>query len=66
VAEHVRVRPGDPDAGLVGEAAEPPGGGVAVHPGAAAAEQNRAAGAVPIARSITRPTAGGSGTRTIL
>jgi len=44
VAEHVRVRPGDPDSGCFGEPAEAAGGGVAVHPGAAAVEQDGPAG----------------------
>ena len=33
VPEHVRVRAGDRDAGVPGEPAEAPGGGVPVHPG---------------------------------
>jgi hypothetical protein len=44
VAEHVRVRPGDPHASRFGQAPQAAGGGVAVHPGAAAVEQDRAAG----------------------
>jgi hypothetical protein len=45
VAEHVRVRPGDPPPGVIGQASQAAGGGVAVHPGAAAVEQDRAVGA---------------------
>jgi hypothetical protein len=37
------VRPGDPHPGGFGEASEAPGGGVAVHPGAAAVKENRPA-----------------------
>jgi hypothetical protein len=39
------VRPGDPHASSVSQAPQPAGGGVAVHPGAAAVEQYRASGA---------------------
>jgi hypothetical protein len=45
VAEHVRVRPGDPHASGLSQVPQAAGGGVAVHPGAAAVEQDRAAGA---------------------
>jgi hypothetical protein len=38
------MRPGDLDACGGGQAPEPAGGGVAVHPGAAAVQQDRAAG----------------------
>jgi hypothetical protein len=38
------VRPGDPDSGGFSEAAEAPGGGVAVHAGAAAVKQDRPSG----------------------
>ena len=44
MTEHVRVRPGDPHPGGFGEVPQAAGGGVAVHPGAAAVEQDRAAG----------------------
>ena len=37
------MRPGDPDARRLGEPSEAAGGGVAVHPGAAAVEQDRPA-----------------------
>jgi hypothetical protein len=40
VPQHVRMRPGNPHTGLIGQAPEPARGGVAVHPGAAAVEQN--------------------------
>jgi hypothetical protein len=43
VAEHVRVSPGDLDAGGLGEVPQAAGGGVPVHPGAAAVEQDRPA-----------------------
>jgi len=46
MAEHVRVRPGDLDAGGFGESPQAPGGRVPVHPGAAAVEQDRTARAV--------------------
>jgi hypothetical protein len=46
MAEHVRVRPGNPHARSVSQAPEPAGGGVAVHPVAAAVEQDWTAGAV--------------------
>jgi len=39
------VRPGDPHSGGFGEPPQAPGGGMAVHPHAAAVEQDRAAGA---------------------
>jgi len=45
VAEHVRVRPGDPHASGLSETLQAAGGGVAVHPGTAAVEQDRPAGA---------------------
>jgi len=38
------VHPGDPDTGVLGEPQEAAGGCVPVHPGAAAAEQDRPAG----------------------
>ena len=44
MAQHVRVCPGDLDAGDAAQAPQPAGGGMAVHPGAAAVEQDRAAG----------------------
>jgi len=40
----VRVRPGDRHPSGIGQAPQVAGGGVAVHPGAAAVEQDRAAG----------------------
>jgi hypothetical protein len=42
-AQHMRVRPGDPYTGCLREPPQAPGGGVAVHPGAAAVEQDRTA-----------------------
>jgi len=45
MAEHVRVRPGDPHARGLGQAPQAAGGGMAVHPGATAVEQDRATGA---------------------
>jgi hypothetical protein len=45
MAEHVRVRPGDPHPGGFGEPAQVAGGGMAVHPRAATVEQDRAVGA---------------------
>src|ERR1035441_160332 len=66
MAEHMRVRPGNPYSGDVGQAPQAPGGGVAVHPRAAAVEQDRPVRRVPAARSMARLTAGGSGTRTTL
>src|SRR5208282_3871815 len=44
--EHVRMCPGYRDAGGFGESAQAAGGRVAVHPGAAAVEQDRSAAAV--------------------
>jgi hypothetical protein len=46
VAEHVRVCSGGLDAGGFGEPAQAAGGGVPVHPGAAAVEQDRPVRAV--------------------
>jgi len=43
VAQHVRVCPGDLDAGGFGEVVQAAGGRVPVHPGAAAVEQDRPA-----------------------
>jgi hypothetical protein len=45
VAEHVRVRAGDPHACTFGQVPQAAGGNVAVYPGAAAVEQDRAVGA---------------------
>ena len=45
VPKHVRVWPGNPDLGCPGESPQSSGGGVAVHPGAAAVEQDRPVGA---------------------
>jgi len=44
MAQHVRVRSGGSHTGSAGEAAQAPGGGVAVHPGTAPVEQDRPAG----------------------
>ena len=46
VAEHVRMSPGDLDAGGFGESPQTAGGRVPVHPPAAAVEQDRSARAV--------------------
>jgi hypothetical protein len=43
VTEHVRVGPGDLDAGGLGEVAQAAGGRVPVHPGAAGIQQDRPA-----------------------
>ena len=43
VTEHVRMCAGDLDAGGFGEVPQAAGGGVPVHPGAAAVEQDRPA-----------------------
>jgi hypothetical protein len=43
MAEHVRVWPGDSHSGGFSEVPQAPGGGVAVHPRAAAVKQNRPA-----------------------
>src|SRR5258708_16792370 len=40
--EHVRVRAGNPYSCGLGEASQPPGGSVPIHPGTAAVEQDRA------------------------
>ena len=40
--EHVRVRAGNPYSCGLGEASQPPGGNVAIHPGTAVVEQDRA------------------------
>ena len=45
MAEHVRVRPGDPHSCGFSEAPQAAGGGVAVHPGTAAVEHDRPASA---------------------
>ena len=45
MAEHMRVRPGDPHASDLSEPAKAAGSGVAVHPATAAVEQDRPAGA---------------------
>ena len=45
VPEHVGMWPGDPHARVPGQVAQAAGGGVPVHPGAAAVEQDRPAGA---------------------
>ena len=65
-AEHVRVGLGDLHAGGFSQAPQAARGRVAVHPGVATVEQDRPAGAVPIAWSMARPTAGASGIRTTL
>ena len=46
VAQHMRMCPGDLDASGLGEVLQPAGGRGPVHPGAAAVEQDRPAGAV--------------------
>lgn len=43
LAEHMRMRSGNPDASRLGELVQAAGGRVPVHPGAAAVEQNRPA-----------------------
>jgi hypothetical protein len=43
MAEHMRVRPGNPYPGGFGQPSQAPGGRVAVHPGAVAVEQDRPA-----------------------
>ncbi len=53
MAKHVRVWPGDPHAGSLSQAPQAAGGGVAVHPGAAAVEQDR-----PAATGADRPVDG--------
>jgi len=58
--------PRDPHARLLGEAPEPPGGGMAAYACAAIVKQDRAGPRAPTARSMARPTAGGSGTKTTL
>ena len=45
MAKHVRVWPGDPHASRFGQVPQAAGSGVAVHPGAAAIEQDRPTGA---------------------
>jgi len=63
MAQHVpvdlRLEPGG-----LGRAPQAAGGRMAVQPGAAAVEQDRAMVPGPVARSSARPTAGGSGTWT--
>src|SRR5438094_535517 len=66
MAEHMRVGAGDSHPSSVSQAAQAAGGGVPVHPRATAVEQDRAGIAGAMARSMARPTAGGSGTRTAL
>jgi hypothetical protein len=44
MAEHMRVRPGDPHSRGFGQAPQAAGGGVAVHPGTPGVEQDRPAG----------------------
>ncbi len=66
MAEHMRVCPGDLDAGGLGELAQAASSGVPVHPGAAAVEQERPAHAAPGRPADGPSAAGGSGTRTIL
>jgi len=46
VAEHVRVGSGDLHTGGIGEVAQAPGGGMTVHPGTTAMEQDRPTGPV--------------------
>jgi hypothetical protein len=65
MAEHVRMRPGHLDPGSLGEVVQAAGGRVPVHLGTTVVEQDRAS-RTGSDRSMARPTAGGSGTRTIL
>jgi hypothetical protein len=64
--QHMGVWPGDPQACLLRETPQAAGGGMAVHPGTAAVEQDRAAR--PVGDSAVDGPADrrGSGTRTIL
>ena len=64
--EHVRVCPGDLDTSGFGEVAQAPGGRLPVHPCAAGVQQDRPRPRRPVARSMARSAAGGSGTRTTL
>jgi hypothetical protein len=58
MAQHVRVRPVDPYSSDVSQVPQAPGGGVAVHPGTAAVEQDGPAG--PTAdRVVDGPADGG-------
>jgi hypothetical protein len=66
VTQHVQVCPGCPDASGPGEPAQAPGGCVAVHPGAAAVDQDRAVRASAYGPVDGAPDGGGSGIRTIL
>jgi hypothetical protein len=45
VPGHVRMRSGNPDSGHLSEPPQPAGGGMAVHPGATTADQDRRSGA---------------------
>jgi hypothetical protein len=67
VPEHMRVRPGDPHARMLGKVTQAAGDCVPVHPGAAGVEQDLSADPVDDGAVVDgRPTAGGSGTRTTL
>jgi hypothetical protein len=57
MAEHVWMRPGCPYASGFGELPQAPRGGVAIHPCAAAVEQDRSAGA-DADRLVERPADG--------
>jgi hypothetical protein len=59
MAEHMRVRPGDPHTSGLSQAPQVAGRGVAVHPGAAAVEQDRPAGAGLAAKAVIRLTRAG-------
>jgi hypothetical protein len=65
VPQHVWMHPRYPDPGGLGQMLESAGGGVAVHAGADPVEQDRP-GAPVADRAVDGPTAGGSGTSTIL
>jgi hypothetical protein len=54
VAQHMRVRPGDPHASGFGQAPQAAGGGVAVHPRTAGVKENRA-GAAGTDGPVDRP-----------
>jgi hypothetical protein len=61
VAEHVRVCPGGLDAGGCGEPAQAAVGRVPARPGAAAVSRTGRRVRSATARSMARPTAGGTG-----
>ena len=67
VPQHVWVvGAADAHAANLGEMPQSAGGGMPVHPGSPAVEQDRPRRPPPMARSNARPTAGGSGMRTTL